>query len=183
MFSMLQDTAVGVAAAAAIGVATGLPFGHYVYAGSLGWRLLRVPVVIPLAWTMMTYPAVLVGRRVAGRYPGRVLVSALALASWDVFLDPQMVDAGHWRFASGGGPRLNDIPLQNFAGWVLVALVLMAVLHAILPSRAAAGSHPGSDPVSRPVSDAVPYGMYLWTYASSLLANLAFFGRALMSRK
>ncbi|MDQ1631731.1 MAG: hypothetical protein QOC80_1703, partial [Frankiaceae bacterium] len=28
-----------------------------------------------------------------------------------------------------------------------------------------------------PAADAVPLGLYLWTYASSLLANLAFFGR------
>jgi putative membrane protein len=86
-----------------------------------------------------------------------------------VFLDPQMVDAGHWRFASGDRLRLNDIPLQNFAGWVLVALVVMAVLHGVLPRSVAADRGR--------ITDAVPYGMYLWTYASSLLANLAFFGR------
>jgi putative membrane protein len=156
-------------AAEAVGANTGVPFGHYSYAGTLGVRLLGVPLVIPLAWTMMAYPAVLVGQRVASPFPARVLVSALALAAWDVFLDPQMVDAGHWRFASGDRLRLNDIPLQNFAGWVLVALVLMAVLHGVLPRSVAADRGR--------ITDAVPYGMYLWTYASSLLANLAFFGR------
>lgn len=165
---LLVSVSIGFAAEA-VGVATGFPFGHYAYAGSLGWRLLGVPVVIPLAWTMMAYPAVLVGQRVASPFPARVLVSALALAAWDVFLDPQMVDAGHWRFASGDRLRLNDIPLQNFAGWVLVALVVMAVLHGVLPRSVAADRGR--------ITDAVPYGMYLWTYASSLLANLAFFGR------
>src|SRR4051794_1429617 len=40
-------------AAEAIGTTTGVPFGDYTYAGSLGPRLFGVPLVIPLAWTMM----------------------------------------------------------------------------------------------------------------------------------
>jgi putative membrane protein len=161
-------------AAEAIGTTTGVPFGDYTYAGSLGPRLLGVPLVIPLAWTMMAYPALLVGCRSAGtgaRNIGsvtgaRIAIGALALASWDVFLDPQMVDAGHWRFAAGNGPALTGIPLVNFAGWLLVAIVLMALLSALLPRT---GRLVGDD--------RVPLGLYLWTYGSSLLANLAFFGR------
>lgn len=142
----------------ALGVATGVPFGHYGYAATLGPRLLAVPVIVPLAWTMMAYPALLVGLRI-----GRPILSgALALASWDLFLDPQMVAAGHWRF-TGGGPRINAIPLTNTLGWSLVALVIMAGLTR-LPRR-----------TERPVDDRVPIGLYLWTYASSVLAAAAFF--------
>lgn len=153
--------------AEAVGVATGVPFGHYSYAGSLGPRLIGVPLVIPLAWTMMAYPAWVVGRVVTRHPVRRVLVGALALASWDVFLDPQMVDAGHWRFAAGNGPALTGIPLINFAGWLLVAVVLMVLLTGALPGPAAEARE----------TDAVPVALYLWTYASSLLANLVFFDR------
>jgi carotene biosynthesis associated membrane protein len=164
-------------AAEAIGTTTGVPFGDYTYAGSLGPRLFGVPLVIPLAWTMMAYPALLVGCRSAvgsardatGFVAGtgaRIVIGALALASWDVFLDPQMVDAGHWRFEAGNGPALTGIPLVNFAGWLLVALVLMALLSALLPGTARLVGN-----------DRVPLGLYLWTYGSSLLANLVFFGR------
>jgi putative membrane protein len=132
-------------------------------------RLLDVPLVIPLAWTMMAYPALVVGRVVADRWQlptlGRIVVSALALATWDVFLDPQMVDAGHWIFASDNGPTLTGIPLLNFAGWLVVALLLMGALTAAMPS-------PGRD-----TDDRVPLALYLWTYGSSVLANLAFFDR------
>jgi carotene biosynthesis associated membrane protein len=165
---LLAVTAVGGFAAEAIGVATGLPFGDYAYAGSLGPRLLGVPLVIPLAWTMMAYPARVVGQVCARGRVGRIGVSALALASWDVFLDPQMTDAGHWRFAAHDGPTLTGIPLVNFAGWLLVAVLLMTALELLLPEH---GRRPSL------VSDPVPLGLYLWTYASSLLANLAFFGR------
>jgi putative membrane protein len=156
--------------AEAIGVASGLPFGDYSYAGSLGPRLLGVPIIIPLAWTMMAYPALVVGRRVAASRSGQIAVGALALATWDVFLDPQMVHAGHWRFAAGNGPTLTGIPLVNFAGWLLVALVLMTLLVTLLPD-------PDLRPGGPAEGDAVPLALYLWTYFSSLLANLAFFGR------
>jgi putative membrane protein len=150
----------------ALGTATGFPFGRYEYAGSLGPRLLAVPVVVPLAWAMMAYPALVVGNRIARdrSLPARIAASALALASWDVFLDPQMVGAGHWRWLGDHQIALAGVPIGNFAGWLLASAALMTLLHLLLPA-----------PASR--SDALPLGLYAWTYVSSLLANLAFFGR------
>jgi putative membrane protein len=146
-------------AAEVIGTATGVPFGSYSYTGGLGPQWAGVPVIIPLAWVMMAYPAWLVGR-LLGR---PVLYGAGALAAWDLFLDPQMVGAGHWAF-TGGGPRLNGIPLTNTAGWLLVALVIMTVIERL----------PGG---AQPADDRLPYALYLWTYASSVLAAAAFFHR------
>jgi uncharacterized membrane protein len=146
--------------AEAVGVRTGLPFGDYAYAGSLGWQLLDVPLVVPLAWAMFAYPCLLVGQRL-----GRpVLAGAWALASWDLFLDPQMVEAGHWRWLDvhASLPGVADVPVSNFAGWLVVALVVMGLL-ARLPHV--------------PADDRAPLALFLWTWASSVLANLAFFGR------
>jgi putative membrane protein len=150
----------------ALGTATALPFGRYEYAGSLGPRLLGVPAVVPLAWAMMAYPAFVVGTRIArgGSVAARIAASALALAAWDVFLDPQMVAAGHWRWPGTHTLALAGVPLQNFAGWLLASVMLMSLLHLLLPT-------------SDRSSDALPIGLYGWTYASSLLANFAFFGR------
>jgi len=50
-----------------VGVATGLPFGAYAYSDSLGAKLLGVPLVIPLAWAMMAYPAFVVAGRLTSR--------------------------------------------------------------------------------------------------------------------
>ncbi len=52
------------------------------------------------------------------------VTAGAALAAWDVFLDPQMVDAGHWTWAdpSPGLPGVAHVPLTNFAGWLLVAV-------------------------------------------------------------
>ena len=152
----------GGLAVEAVGVRTGLPFGDYRYAGTLGWQALGVPAVIPLAWVMMGYPALLVARRVTAEPRRGPLLAAAALAAWDLFLDPQMVDAGHWA-CTGGGPLLG-VPLTNFVGWFAVAALMMAVLWPRLPHATAPGA------------DRVPLGLYLWTYASSVLAHAAFWG-------
>ncbi|WP_218617247.1 carotenoid biosynthesis protein [Cryptosporangium aurantiacum] len=158
-------TAGGGLVVEAVGTATGVPFGEYTYASSLGPAVLGVPWVIPLAWTMMAWPAWLVAGRLASAGWLRVLVSGWALASWDLFLDPQMVDAGHWTWATTDPalPGVPGIPLSNYAGWLLVAVVmsgLLQLLHVDADAR----------------HDAPMLGFYLWTYASSVLAHAAFFG-------
>jgi putative membrane protein len=159
----LVVTVGGGLLAEAIGSRTGVPFGDYGYAGSLGWRVLGVPVVIPLAWAMLGYPSLLVGQRLC-RGPWAAAVGGWALTSWDLFLDPQMVDAGHWHWTSVSHalPGAPDIPGSNYLGWLLVAVLMMAALQ-LLPRVTA--------------DDRQPAALYLWTYASSVLAAAAFFDR------
>ena len=148
----------------AVGVRTGLPFGGYDYTGTLGPQLLGVPVVVPLAWTMMAWPALVVGRTLARSPLGVPLVGGVALAAWDVFLDPQMVAAGHWRWDAPdpGLPLVPGVPLTNYAGWVLVGVLMVGLLHRLLPD---------GDGPSGPAA-----ALYLWVYGSSVLAHAAFFG-------
>jgi len=149
----------------AVGTATGVPFGEYAYSDSLGPAVLGVPWVIPLAWTMMAWPAWLAAARLATGWV-RVVVAGWALASWDLFLDPQMVDAGHWAWASAevALPGVPGVPVSNYAGWLLVAVLMFGLLHTLADAR-------------RPApSDAPMLAFYLWTYASSVLAHAAFFG-------
>ncbi|MCM3886423.1 bisanhydrobacterioruberin hydratase CruF [Frankia sp. R82] len=158
-----------------LGVHTGIPFGHYTYGASLGPHVLGVVMVIPLAWAMMAYPAYVLVRR-HRRAPGRAaVVGGLILAAWDLFLDPQMVDAGHWTWAPGGGPALNGIPISNFLGWLLVGTVMTGVLLALPERDRSPGPEPGSGSGSG--SDRAPLVLLAWTYLSSVLANLSFFGR------
>ena len=164
---LVAVTAGGGLLAEAMGVASGWPFGSYAYADSLGLQVLGVPVVIPLAWTMMAYPAyVAAGRLVSGRV-ARGLLTGYALASWDLFLDPQMVDAGNWRWNNPHPvlPGVPGVPLTNYVGWLAVAVVMGLVL--VCARHAPDAGH-----------DAVPIALYLWTYFSSVLAHAAFFGLA-----
>jgi uncharacterized membrane protein len=155
-----------------VGVHTGFPFGDYRYTGTLGAEVLGVPALVPLAWIMMAWPAVLVGRALAVTPWLVVPVGAVALASWDVFLDPQMVDAGHWVWAhpAPGLPGVADVPLTNFAGWLLVAALMVYLLHRATPPGTGLDLRAGPAPL-----------LYLWTYGSSVWAHAAFFGRPWVS--
>ncbi|MEU7620118.1 carotenoid biosynthesis protein [Micromonospora rifamycinica] len=173
----------------ALGVATGFPFGSYDYSGELGPKLAGVPLIIPLAWTWMAWPAWLAAVRLttpavrlttpAGRAPvagtatprwmghaGRVALATVGLAGWDLFLDPQMVAEGYWvwRDASPALPGLPGIPVSNYLGWLLFAVLLMSALRPLAgPSAAVTGSR--DDPM---------FALYLWTYFSSVLAHAVF---------
>ncbi|MEV6798093.1 carotenoid biosynthesis protein [Micromonospora rifamycinica] len=173
----------------ALGVATGFPFGSYDYSGELGPKLAGVPLIIPLAWTWMAWPAWLAAVRLttpavrlttpAGRAPvagtatprwmghaGRVALATVGLAGWDLFLDPQMVAEGYWvwRDASPALPGLPGIPVSNYLGWLLFAVLLMSALRPLAgPSAAVTGSR-----------DHPMFALYLWTYFSSVLAHAVF---------
>jgi uncharacterized membrane protein len=150
-------------AAEVIGVHTGVPFGDYRYGSTLGVRLFGVPLVVALAWTMVAWPAALAARRLVAAPVARVVVGAWALASWDLFLDPQLVAAGGWTWADPDPhlPGVPTVPLTNYAGWLLVALVVSAVMQRALRN-------------DRGGADGVPVAMYLWTCVGSVVALAGF---------
>jgi uncharacterized membrane protein len=163
-------TTGGGFAVEAVGVATGFPFGVYSYSDALGPKLLGVPLVIPLAWTWMAWPAWLVaGRLVDGLL--RVPVAGLALASWDLFLDPQMVASGYWAWQDPRPalPGIPGIPISNYLGWLVVAVVLFAFLRPW--SIRSYSARPNGT-----TSTSVMVALYLWTYASGVLAHAVFLG-------
>jgi putative membrane protein len=105
------------------------------------------------------------------------LVGGGALASWDLFLDPQMVGAGNWYWHSPQWtiPGIGGIPASNFAGWLVVSVLLVGLLDRVLPA-----DPPIFEP-ERPFGGStaatVAATVYLWTYGSELLAWIAFFHR------
>jgi uncharacterized membrane protein len=155
--------------AEAIGSRTGIPFGNYDYTATLGWRVLGVPVVVPLAWAMMGWPSLLAARRLFGSGVRVAVFGALILTAWDLMLDPQMVGAGHWIWRATPGPWLNGIPLVNSLGWFVVATVMIAALDRLVPRSAFTGSLGFGTMV--PV-----WAMLAWTWFSETLGHIAFFG-------
>jgi len=151
-----------------VGITTGLPFSAYEYSDALQPQVADVPVVVPLAWTMMAYPAWNIAERLS---PSRLLaipLGAYALTAWDLFLDPQMVSEGYWVWLSDLPtlPGIPEIPLANFAGWLASAMVLMTAL-SWLPRRE--------------TPQGVPAVLYGWTWIGGVIANAFFFGRPLVA--
>ncbi len=165
----------GGLAAEAVGWRTGWPFGNYRYGNTLGAKLLGVPMVVPLAWAMMGWPALLAGRRASvrlKRFAGwrirvaTAVVGSLVLTSWDLFLDPQMVGAGHWRWLATPGPWLNGIPLVNTAGWFFVGVLMLALLDWVVPNGLVA-----------PGVDTLIWLLLGWVWFSEIFGHLVFFDR------
>ena len=161
--AVVTVTVVGGFAVEVVGVHTGVPFGRYHYSDTLGAQLLGVPLVIAFAWPMLAWPAALAARRLCHSFPARVAVGTWALAAWDVFLDPQMVAAGHWAWTDPTPhlPGVAHVPLSDFAGWLLVSFAISFALQSALRRL------PDAD-------DRWPLAFYLWTWASSVLALAAF---------
>ncbi len=112
----------------AIGVYTGFPFGNYQYTNRLQPQILGVPILIPFAWLMMLPPSWAVAYRITrGKSGFRFFaISAMAFTAWDLFLDPQMIIWGIWRWKTRG--LYFGIPLSNFFGWFISALLITFIV-------------------------------------------------------
>lgn len=122
-----------------IGVRAGVPFGEYSYTPLLRPQLGGVPVIVAVAWGGMGLAAHAVATAIvpdAGLK--RWVTGASALTAWDLFLDPQMLRLDLWRWADGGPYR--GVPIGNFAGWLVVSLVVMGVVDVIVGRSEAAAS-------------------------------------------
>ncbi|MEU4833482.1 carotenoid biosynthesis protein [Streptosporangium sp. NPDC023615] len=119
-----------------VGIRTGVPFGGYHYTDVLRPQLGGVPVIVALAWGGMGLAAHAVAAAVApASRVARVALGAAALTAWDLFLDPQMLRLGLWVWHDPGPYR--GVPLSNFAGWLVVSLLVMLVMERVLAEPAA----------------------------------------------
>ncbi len=144
-----------------IGTTTGFPFGDYHYTGALEPTVAGVPLIVPLAWFAMGVPALEVGRRISASRAVAVVAGAVALTAWDLFLDPQMVHAGYWRWTGDGAYQ--GIPLSNYAGWLGLGLVVVGVLDLIRGGGPAAGTG--------------LVVLYTWWAVMDTIGFVVFFGR------
>ena len=110
----------------AVGVRFGVPFGRYVYTEALQPQTFSVPLVMGPAWMVL----VAYGRDAAGRLRLRgwkaYVFAALLTTATDLVIDPLAANRlGYWRWAEAGS--YYGVPLVNFAGWFLTALVACRV--------------------------------------------------------
>jgi putative membrane protein len=116
---------------------------------------------------MMVHPALVAARRITNTWV--FLYGGALLAAWDLFLDPQMVAAGRWKWEVTGShvPFTPDIPLSNPFGWLLAGIIIIALLHKVLPRERR------KEPASLVAVDV----LLLWTLFGGFVGNLFFFDR------
>lgn len=113
-----------------VGVSTGWPYGDFEYGISLGPMVGDIPAALPVFFlpiVLNTYilSLLLLGDRGTSR-PLRLAVVIPAVVAMDVVLDPAAVSLGFWTYLDGG--VFYNVPLSNYAGWVLSAAVSVGVL-------------------------------------------------------
>jgi putative membrane protein len=114
-----------------LGVATGWPYGEFAYLIALGPMLAgEVPLGLPVFFFPLVVNSYLLVVLLAGSRARRRVLRLLAVAAtvvWmDVVLDPAAVALGFWEYYPSGA--YHGVPLSNYAGWVLSAVVSVAVL-------------------------------------------------------
>jgi putative membrane protein len=115
-----------------LGSRTGFPFGAYSYTDILQPQILGVPIQIPLGWLMMLPPSWAVAQAITGRSDSRwrlltfIGLSALAMTTWDLLMDPMMVSWGMWEWQNPGG--YFGIPWSNYLGWLLVSALITLII-------------------------------------------------------
>jgi putative membrane protein len=113
-----------------VGATLGIPYGEFSYTVSLGPMLfgtipLGLPVFfIPLVLNSYLLSLLLLGPR--ARNPLlRVPFVAATVVAIDLVLDPGAVAIGFWTF---GGGAFYGVPLSNYAGWVVSAVVATVLI-------------------------------------------------------
>jgi putative membrane protein len=119
----------------AVGVRFGVPFGRYAYTEALQPQLLGVPLVMGPAWMVLVAFARDAAARLRLRGWQAYVFAALLTAATDLVIDPLAANRlGYWKWEEPGG--YYGVPLVNFAGWFLTALVACRVADARENSRA-----------------------------------------------
>lgn len=98
------------------GVQTGLLFGHYVYADSLGFQLWGTPPLIGVNWLFLTCACASVSVYFQVRPFFQVLLATIFMIVYDGILEiaAPVMNMWHWEG--------HQVPLRNYISWFVVAL-------------------------------------------------------------
>lgn len=119
-----------------MGTSHGWFFGHYTYTDVLGWRLVDVPIVIPLMWFALAYAGYVITNLIVWQSPvdgapglGQAamlsFVAAMIVTAFDLGADPYLVyTLKAWIMAKTDGAWFGET-VQGFFGWVFVAFVII----------------------------------------------------------
>lgn len=117
-----------------IGIHTGKLFGMYTYSDILGPQLYGVPFTLGFAWIAVIYNAILLSHDFGLKGIRLRVVKAVQVGFWtvllDLVLDPVAHARGFWHWGSGDH-GFYGVPWSNFAGWLIVGMVLSFTLRNV----------------------------------------------------
>ncbi len=124
---ILLSVAVGVLGylAEVVGTNTGLIFGSYTYGGTLGLKVWSTPLLIGVNWLMMIYYTGAIAKKVVENRIFQVLIGASLMVLMDLLIEPVAIQYDYWSWTSV------EVPIQNYVGWFVLALVLHTLYNRI----------------------------------------------------
>lgn len=109
-----------------LGVWSGRIFGEYAYGEVLGFKILNVPLLIGLNWSMLVFAIGVPIARTSLPTWAKVLASSAIMVALDFLIEPVAVHLGFWTWEQG------VIPMQNYLAWGVVSAVFF-MLFFLLP--------------------------------------------------
>lgn len=153
-----------------ISLRTGFPFGHYYFTDVMGPKILRLPILLVLAYWGIGYCSWIVGvlilryRRTqlsGSRVVALPLLAAFVMLAWDLSMeaDWSTVDRA-WIWQEGGS--FYGVPVSNFFGWFLTAYLFYQAFALCCRGRS----------FIRPPLSTTYWGIPVLAYGSCALGNL-----------
>jgi uncharacterized membrane protein len=159
-----------------LSIATGFPFGHYVFTERMGPKILQVPILLGLAYVGMGYLSWSVARAILRERGGEPsewraavlpVLASVVMTAWDLAMDPIWSTVGRlWIWQQGGG--YFGVPASNYVGW-LVTNYLIYQLFVLVVLRGRSGTRRENGAESVPASY---WRMAVIFYALTGIGNL-----------
>ena len=106
-----------------LGVQRGWIFGDYQYGDALGVKVLGVPLLIGVNWALLTIITGAIARQFYQNIFMRIIIGIGLMILLDLLIEPIAPTLDFWVFDEG------EAPLQNYIGWIAVALFLQSIFH------------------------------------------------------
>ena len=123
-----------------IGVNTGALFGNYSYGDVLGYKFMKVPLIIGINWFVIIYCCGVAIHTLLMKAINRisfetktkpmrlkaisVIIDGATIAVFfDWIMEPVAVKLGFWKWDNG------DVPFYNYLCWLMVSNIMLAVFH------------------------------------------------------
>jgi len=109
----------------AVGVNTGLIFGHYSYGSGLSIKLFDTPLLIGLNWLFLVYTTLAIVDMLKIKGILSILLAPLLMLAYDLVLEvvAPLMDMWSWED--------NTVPLRNYIAWYLLAVLFTSILKAL----------------------------------------------------
>ena len=109
------------------GVNTGYPFGNYTYTPAFGWQVYRVPVIIGINWTLLSYVTGVVANKLGPAEWQKILAASFLMVVIDLLLENFAVRHHFWVWKD------NMPPIQNYLSWFGISVVIQFGFRKLIP--------------------------------------------------